>query len=213
MRGLPSILAVLVTSAPIPANADVFKLYAEAHGGGMVGKGLGGDVIDNASLNGSFFESASPGAFGALIGGRFLFLDVQIQHHQFVGGGDLSTWTQFGAGLEFEAGLGQTPEQKKAGKGGYVAIGTHLFFGVGTGQQVMPPLSNDEVTDKGFLLQGALGFGKRLNKVFDIGISIPVSYGYFFKSGDALAANNLETHYQSLQVEGLLVLRANIRLF
>lgn len=208
-------IAVVVTSAPAPAEADVFKIYAEAHGGGMLGKGTGGDLVNNAAnLRGSFFENASPGAYGALIGARFVFASVQIQHHQFVGGGDLSTWTQFGAGLDFELPVGQlTPEEKKAGKGGYVSIATHLFFGVGTGQQVMPPLSNDEVTDKGFLLQGAIGFGKHLNKVFDIGVSIPVSYGYFFKSGDGAAANDLSTHYQSAQIEGLLVLRANFRLF
>ena len=97
-------------------------------------------------------------------------------------------------------------------KGGYVQVGTMLFFGVGTGQQVMPPLSNDEVTDKGFLLQGSIGLGTHINSVLDIGISVPASYGYFFKSGGTAAVNDLSTHYQSFQVEALLVLRGNIRL-
>lgn len=208
-------MAVIVSSAPAPAEADVFKIYAEARGGAMFGKGTGGDLVDNdASMyDEAFFENASPGLYGVAVGARFLVLAVEVQHHQYVGGGSLSTWTQFGAGLQFEVGLGsETPAEKKAGKGAYVQLGTMLFFGVGTGQQVMPPLSNDELTDKGFLLQGSLGFGKHLNKVLDIGVSIPVSYGYFFKSGGPAVANDVSTHYQSAQVEALLVLRGNFKL-
>ncbi len=193
----------------------MFKVYAEAHGGGMYGKGLGGDLVDNdqSMYDEAFFENAGPGLYGVAVGMRFLVLAVEVQHHQFVGNGGLSTWSQFGAGLQFELGTGgSSAADKKAGKGGYVQLGTMLFFGVGTGQQVIPPLSNDEITDKGFLLQGTLGFGMHLNKAFDIGISIPVSYGYFFKSGGTAVANDVSTHYQSGQVEALLVVRGNIKL-
>ena len=191
------------------------KIYAEAHGGGMYGKGTGGDLVNNTAnmLDEAYFENAGPAAYGFAVGARIVFLAIEAQHHQFVGNGSLSTWSQIGAGLQFEIGLGgETPEEKKAGKGTYAQIGSMLFFGVGTGQQVMPPLSNDEVTDKGFLLQGSLGFGKHLNKVLDIGVSFPVSYGYFFKSGGMAVANDVSTHYQSVQVEALLVVRGNIRL-
>jgi len=204
-----------MSSAPAPAEAEVAKIYAEVHGGGMYGKGTGGDLVNNSAsmLDEAYFENAGPAAYGAALGARIVFLAVEVQHHQFVGNGALSTWTQFGAGLQFEIGLGgETAAEKKAGKGSYMQIGSMLFFGVGTGQQVMPPLSNDEITDKGFLLQGSIGFGKHLNKVLDIGVSIPVSYGYFFKSGGAAVANDVSTHYQSAQVEALLVLRGNIRL-
>lgn len=205
---------VVIALAAAPAQADVFKVYAEAHGGGMAGKGTGGDLVNNATFDEAFFEQAPHGTYGALIGARFLFVDAQIQHHQYTNGDRLATWTQFAAGLDFELPLGaQTKEQKAAGKGSYLSLGVHLGFGLGTGLQVTPPLSNDEITDKGFLLEGRLGFGKHLNKVFDIGVAIPVSYGYFFKTvGDAVV-NDLETHYQSVQIEALLVLRANIRLF
>lgn len=203
--------AVAVSLAPAPAEAGVFKLYAEAQGGGVVGKGTSGDVTDS-SVDASFFERAPHGMYGALVGGQFLFLTGEIQHHQFTNGDRLTTWTQFGAGLRFEVPMGTlTPEDKKAGKGSYAEIAVNLNFGLGTGQQVMPPLSNDEVTDKAFLLQGKLGFGKHLNKIFDIGVAVPVSWGYFFKSGSGAAANDLSTHYQSVQAEAMLYLRANIR--
>lgn len=215
MRGLVAALAIVVSSAPAPAEANVFKLYAEAHGGGMYGKGTGGDLVNNTQsmYDEAFFENAGPALYGVAVGARFLILAVEIQHHQFVGGGDLSTWTQFGAGLQFEIDVGSASvADKKAGKGAYVQLGTMLFFGVGTGQQVMPPLSNDELTDKGFLLQGSFDFGKHLNKALDIGVSIPVSYGYFFKSGGPAVANDVSTHYQSAQVEALLVVRGNFKL-
>jgi hypothetical protein len=48
--------------------------------------------------------------------------------------------------------------------------------------------------------------------VFDAGISIPVSWGYFFKNGNGAAVNDVSTHYQSIQGEALLFLRANFRL-
>ena len=215
MRGLVAAVAIVVSSAPAPAEANVFTLYAEAHGGGMYGKGTGGDLVDNSQnmYDEAFFENAGPALYGVAVGARFLVLAVEIQHHQFVGGGDLSTWTQFGAGLQVEVGVGkESVADKKAGKGAYVQFGTMLFFGVGTGQQVTPPLSNDELTDKGFLLQGSIGFGKHLNKALDIGISIPVSYGYFFKSGGPAVANDVSTHYQSAQAEALLVIRGSFKL-
>lgn len=211
MRIVTLLAAVLVTVPPVAARADVFKLFAEVEGGGVVGKRLSGE---SANTDAGFFENAPHGAYGAAIGAQFLVFDAVIQHHQFTNGSRLATWTQFGAGMRFEVGLGdQTKEDKAAGKGGYAEVSANLFFGIGTGQQVMPPLSNDEVTDKGFLIEGKVGFGKHLNKVLDIGIVIPVSWGYFLKNGDGAVANDLSTHYQSVQGEALLVLRGNIRLF
>ncbi len=200
-----------ITVAPVAARADVFKLFAEAEGGAVFGKRLSGDAANESA---AFFEKAPHGAYGATIGAHFLFFDAVIQHHQFTNGSRLATWTQFGGGLRFEVDLGSsTKEDKKAGKGGYAEISTNLFFGIGTGQQVDPPLSNDEITDKGFLIEGKLGFGKHLNKVFDIGVLFPISWGYFFKNGGGAVANDMSTHYQSIQGEALVVLRGNIRLF
>jgi hypothetical protein len=211
MRLVSLIAAALVTAPPIAAHADVFKLFAEVEGGGVFGKRLSGDTENSDA---GFFEKAPHGAYGAAIGAQFLVFDVVIQHHQFTNGSRLATWTQFGGGMRFEVGLGgQTKAEKAAGKGSYAEISANLFFGIGTGQQVMPPLSNDEVTDKGFLIEGKVGFGMHLNKVLDIGLVVPVSWGYFIKNGGDAVANDLTTHYQSVQGEALVVLRGNIRLF
>jgi hypothetical protein len=205
MARLASLLVVAALAAP--ASADTFKLFGEVHGGGAYGQGTSGAQKDS-----SFFQKARGGAYGALIGGEFLFFDGLIEHTQFVNGDHLTTWTQFGLGLHFTSDLG-TAEEQKAHKGGYFEMGAYLWFGLGTGAQVMPPLDNAQITDKAFLAEGRFGFGKHLSKVFDLGVVVPVSYGYFFKSGNGAAVNDLDTHYQSVQAEALLTLRGNIRLF
>ena len=212
------VIAVLYLAAtPRPASADVLVLYADAHGGGMIGKATGGD--DPAVKNDAFFPNAPNVAYGLAVSARFLFLGASIQHHQYAfAGGEspapgeqskLATWTQFTAGLDFNIGLG-SDVQKKARKGSFVEVGAFAGFGIGTGQQVDPPLSNDEISDKGFLLGGKLGYGTHLSKFFDFGVMVPVSYGYFFKNG--VPANVVSNHYQGVQLEALLFLRLNLKL-
>jgi hypothetical protein len=193
------------------ADADVLKVYGEIHGGGVGGKGLSGDPVKGAEGDQAFFKNVPHGLYGARIGARLLIFDGAIEHHQFTNGSRLSTWTQFSAGIAIQADLGDE-KAKKAKNGPFVDVGVNLAFGLGTGQQVMPPLSNDEITDKGFLIEGRLGFGKHLNKVLDIGAAVPASWGYFFKNGFDSSANDLSTHYRSFQIAGLVYLRLNIKL-
>jgi hypothetical protein len=204
VRRLASLVIVAAVAAPLSAHADVFKLYGEVQGGGAYGKGLAGDHKDDA-----FSATSRGGAYGFLVGARFLIVDANIFHRQYLNGEETETWTQFNAGLAFGFDSG-SEEDKKAGKGGYFEMAALVGFGLGTGAQVDPPLDNSEVTDKGFVATGKIGFGKHLSKIFDIGISVPVSYGYLFKSGNGATANDTETHYQQMQIEALLVLRANL---
>jgi hypothetical protein len=201
-----SFAAVLAVATP--ASADVLKLFAEADGGGAYGKGTSGAQVIKDS---AFFAKAPHLAYGALIGAEFLFLDAWIQHHQLTDGSRIATWTQFGAGVHGTIDLGDA-KQQKAHEGGFFEFGVGAWFGLGTGQQVMPPLDNAQITDKAFLVEGRVGFGTHLSKVFDFGLSVPVSWGYFFKNGDGAVANDVSTHYQGIQGEALLYLRANIRL-
>jgi hypothetical protein len=182
-----------------PARADLFRMFGELHGGGLYGQGTAGDQRDTA-----FFAKSPHGVYGALVGAEFLFADLWIEHHQFTNGSRVTTWSKIGLGVHGQFNLGSTKDIK-AGKGGYIDVSSGAFFGVGTGQQVSPPLDNAQISDKGFLVQVGLGFGTHLTKNFDLGVSIPVSWGYFFKQG---AANDLSNHYQGVQGEGLLVLRA-----
>lgn len=202
------LVALAVLALTVPASADVLKVYGAAQGGGMIGKGIGGDATAQEN---SFFAQAKGGTYGAVVGGRLLFIDANILHHQYPHDGTISTWTQFNAGLDFEVDTGGA-DAKKNKSGGYIEIGAWIGFGVATGAQVDPPLDNSEVSDKGFMLSGRFGFGKHLSKNFDIGLQVPASWGYIFRSGDGAAANDASSQYQSIQLEALLVLRANIKL-
>lgn len=202
------VAAVVACGLPARADADIFKLFGELHGGAVGGKGLSGDAVDQEK---DFFAHAPHPMYGVRVGARLLIFDGVIQHHQFRNGNRLATWTQFGVGLGIEADLGDE-KTKKAKKSAYLDFGIHAGFGLGTGQQVMPPLSNDEVTDKGFIVEGRLGFGKHLNKFVDIGVAVPASWGYFFKNGLDTSANDVTTQYRSFQIEGLVYLRMNLKL-
>lgn len=168
----------------------------------MYGDGLSGDQKDDA-----FFKKSKGLGYGALVGAQFLIFDANIKHTQYRHSGDLTTWTQFDAGLAFNVDTGSEADKKEF-KSSYIEFGAYVGFGVGTGAQVDPPLDNSEVTDKGFMLEGRFGVGKHLNKVFDLGLEVPASWGYFFKNG---AANDTSNQYQSYQINAMLVLRANIR--
>ena len=56
------------------------------------------------------------------------------------------------------------------------------------------------------------GVGTHLSDVFDLGLQVPVSWGYFFKNGNGAAVNDASNHYQGIQAEGLVFLRVNLHL-
>lgn len=196
-------LALLCVLVPATASADLLRVFGEVHGGAMTGTGLSGTQKDAA-----FFANAPHGMYGVLVGGEIFVFDAWIQHHQYTDGSNLNTWTQFGLGIHPTFDLGDEQERKEH-KGGYFEVSAGLWFGVSTDRQVHPPLDNSQVSDKGFLLEGRVGFGKHLNKVLDIGVEVPVSYGFFFLNG---AANNTDNQYRGAQIEALVALRGNIRL-
>lgn len=207
---VPLAAAALVAEAR-PARADLLSLRAEVHGGGATGAGVGGTQQDEA-----FHAGATGAAYGALLGVEIAFIDVWVDHHQFTDGDSLSTWTQFMTGLDLDF-VRKSKKQAPAAAGepapprkttGYVEIGLALGFGVGTGRQVEPPLSNDEITDKGFLLEAKLGTGIAIGSVLSVGVSLPVSAGYFFKNQGF--ANDADTHYYGVQGALLLVVRGKI---
>jgi len=212
-----ALTVAVILGLAAPASADILKLFAEAHGGGVVG--ITATADNKPTEDSAFFKKAPHLAYGVLVGAELLFLDAWIQHHQYRDSSTLTTWTQFGLGVHAQIDLSSNDkskdkeEQKSSGKsGGFIELSAGLWFGLGTGQQVMPPLDNAQISDKAFLIEGRFGLGMHLGNIFDIGAQVPVSYGYFFKNGGDAAANDTTTHYQGIQAELLLFLRGNINL-
>ena len=210
---LSLVTTALVLAAATPAAADVFSMRAEIHAGGAGGAGVAGGAKDKA-----FSEGARGAAYGALLGGELLFVDAWIEHHQYNDGSLVGTWTQFMAGFDVDIALGKKPplpgakDKKAAPAKGFVELGLAVGYGIGTGQQVELPLDNAELTDKGFLLEGRVAAGWHLNRVISLGVALPVSYGYMFKSGPGVVANNDENQYQAVQAALLLNLRFRLKL-
>jgi hypothetical protein len=204
-RSLVLLAGTAAALSAAPARADIFSARAEIHGGAGAGVGLRGDQKDAA-----YFKNAPVGAYGALIGAQILIADGYIEHTQFTDGSRITTWTQFALGLRVDMKLGGGPGLEKGAPArpatGYFELGIHAGFGLGTGQQVDPPLDNAQITDKGFLFEVRAGFGKRLGHGLRFGLTIPVSAGYFFKSGNGATVNNLSTHYQGIEGAALLTL-------
>jgi hypothetical protein len=207
------LIAAVVVGLAGTASADVLSLRAEAHGGGAGGLGVAGDRKDDA-----FQNNARGGAYGALVGVEFLFIDAWVQHHQYTDGSLIGTWTQFMAGLDVNLDIGggakipgsKDPEARTKPKG-YVELGLGVGFGVGTDRQVDPPLDNSEVNDKGFLAEAHVSAGANLGCALSIGVTLPVTAGYYFMS-DQGAANVTGTHYQAIEASLLVNLRLKLKL-
>src|SRR5689334_10061284 len=144
--------AVVMLSLAPAAHADLFSARADLHVGGSGGAGLAGDQKDAA-----YFKNAPNGAYGALIGVQALIADAYIDHTQYTDGSRVTTWTQFAVGIRVDVKTGAPPKEKGATEEpqptGYFELGLHAAFGLGTGQQVSPPLDNAQITDKAFLLE------------------------------------------------------------
>lgn len=198
------------------ARADILSLRVEGHLGGGGGASVGQSAVAEEQVGFFDAERARGPAWGFLVGVEALFVDVWVDHHEYVASGELrGTWTQFMAGIDLDHELRKTAteEQKKRGEEGkqtgYVEVGLGFGFGVGTGQQPELPLDNAQVSDKGFVVEAKLGAGFVLGGVVGVGVSVPVSAGYLFKSG---FANDRDNQYASVQGAVMVVVRGKIKL-
>lgn len=185
--------ALLVLAAP-PAEAALLELHASLRAGGQTGKGIGGAQKDE-----DFFANASGGVFGAVVGLEILWIDLYVEHDQITDFSDITgTWTQFMVGPHFAFPL---EEAKPGGRAKtYADLALSVGFGVGTGQQVEPPLDNGEISDKGVMVELRVGVEHRFNRVVGVGLSVPFGWGYMFKND---VVNDTENHYQTFHAMAL----------
>jgi hypothetical protein len=217
-RAFVLVAMIAVLGSARAAHADLLSLRLEGHLGGGGGKGLGGGM---EAKDTAFFDGATGAAYGGLIGLEIVFVDVWVEHHQYVGHSRdatfLGTWTQFmtGLDLDFEQRKPVSAEDRKKGvqgkKKSYLEVGMGFGYGVGTGQQVDLPLDASELSDKGVLaeLRFSAGLWVGEHAGLGLGITIPISGGYFFKQG---FANDADNQYYAVEGAVLLVARGKIKL-
>jgi len=218
MRAAIFALVSMAVLASSPAFADIVSGTVRVHGGAASGRGVSGDLKDS-----SFSEGAEGATYGARVGVEVFFINLWVGHDQYVGSdGLVGTWTtlpMIGFDTEFDVGSGGAPTQGANGKvvpgapDWFVHMAFGAGFGVGTGQQIDPPLDNAEITDKGFLFEGEVGLARKLGSALSIGIAVPVQYRFMFKNGADAAANSPSDRYQSVAASALLNLRFKLRLF
>jgi hypothetical protein len=201
MKRLVVVAAILLAAAP--ARAALFELHASLRAGGMTGKGLGGELKDE-----DFFARARGFTYGAMVGVEILWIDLTVEHMQFTDFSEVTgTWTQFAIGPHFSFPLEEAQPGKLSKT--YADLGVSVGFGLGTGQQVDPPLDNGEISDKGVSLELRIGVEHRFNRVVGIGITVPIAWSYMFKND---VVNDVENHYQSFRVMALGTLSFRIGL-
>jgi len=211
---LATTVAALALGAA-PARADVLSFYAHASGGVATGKGIEGDREDDA-----FHRGARGPTYGARVGVEIVFLDVWVEHMQFLEGGEVDgTFTTFMTGIDVNVGVGnkgasrnEVGEEVGGYSAGYVELGTGMGVGFGTGQQVEPPLDNSELTDKGVVVEARASAGVHLSPSWSLGLTVPVQAAYMIKSGSGATANDLGTHYSEVSAAALVTLRLDLKL-
>lgn len=189
-----SVIAAALCAAPAAASADLLSLYGQVHAGGSTGKGLGGDLEDQA-----FHDQASGPTYGMKVGAEIALIDVWLQHDRYTNDG---TWTQLMTGLDMELDISSA----------YLEIGTGVGLAVGTGQQVEPPLDNGEISDKGIIVEGRAGLGYRFAPFLSVGATVPVQAGYLLKSGPGSDVSGVSRGYTEMSLAVLGYLRFNPKL-
>jgi hypothetical protein len=176
-----SLLGLLVLVAATPASAAVFELSASLRVGAVTGSGLGG-----AQKDADFFAGARGSAWGAALGLEVFWLALTVEHTQLADLDEVrGTWTQVMVGPHFMFPLDRV----------YADLGVSVGYGVGTGQQIVPPLDDGEVSDKGLVLQLRVGLEYRLNRFLGVGVMVPLGWGYLVKND--LPVTETEGHYTS----------------
>ncbi len=201
MRALAIVAVLAAFLCSRPADAALLELHAGLRAGGATGKGIGGAQQDH-----DFFEGARGGVYGAVVGLEILFIDLWIEHDQLTDFEGLNgTWTQFMAGPHVMFGLSGGPSPKLFGE-----LALSGGFGLGTGQQIAPPLSNGQVSDKGVMVELRVGLEYRLTEILGIGVALPMAWGYMFKNG--VPANDTSNHYTTFRamLVGTLTVRVGL---
>lgn len=226
-KPLSGLLAVGLVLGGGPAWARVIDLHVAAQAGGFTGAGSASGAPDRLD----FFQAVRGPAAGFCVGAKLLVFDLSISFLQALGGqGDISD-----PGRRFVGGgrgeIGPPGERLGAGDGGFASgtltqalLGVEMEFGLGerwvlrprvagglalgTLQPVNPPLSNDEISHKGFVAQGHLSLERFFNPFLAIGVEVQAGGHYLL--GGRQVVNDPSDWWRGVQLLGFVTLTAHL---
>jgi hypothetical protein len=167
------------------AEARLLDARAGVRLGGMAGWGSSDTTPD-------FFHNTAGFGGGFELGARLLIFDASVSFLQLVNSsGWAGTLTQVQLGVAFDIPIG---EERKTPDGKTVTddvIHPAIVggFGFGTPAPVKPPLTNDEISDKGIVAVAKVGYEHFLNQFLAIGLEGDIGYHYFL-GGQVVTNNN-----------------------
>jgi hypothetical protein len=184
----------LVAAMSSTASAAIFELSASLRLGAATGSGLGGAQQEN-----DFFEGTKGTTWGGLVGLEVFFIQLYVEHDQFTDFSDVrGTWTQIMVGPRLGFPLN---EVLGAITGMHADMGLAVGYGFGTGQQIVPPIDDGEISDKGLMLELKVGLEYRFNRFVGVGVSFPVAWGYLVKND--IPITETDGHYHSFHAMAL----------
>ncbi len=190
--GLLGALALTVVAAR-PAQARLIDLYAGATAGGVTGWGTTPNTRD-------FFEFTRGPGVGFDLGMKLLFLNFDTTFLQTIdGSGASGTFIQFLLGGEVDVPLGKQRFQN----GEPVKVlkpKLEVGFGFGTPGPVTPPLTDDQISDKGVVAEAVLGYEYYVDPFVAIGAEATFGWHYLF-GGDVV--NSSRGHSNGYHLIGL----------
>jgi hypothetical protein len=185
--------AALVALPARPAQARLVDLYVGGTAGGVTGWGTTPQTPD-------FFDSTRGGGLGFDLGVKVLFIDLSATFLQVLNGsGTSGTLIQLLLGGEIDVPLG---DAKLSDGQSQNVLKPKLAggFGFGTPGAVSPPLTDSQISAKGVVANGTLGYEYFLNPFLGIGAEATFGYHYFF-GGDVV--NSSQSHSSGYHILGL----------
>jgi hypothetical protein len=222
-----ALAALLVTvAAGGAAEARILDFRGGVRVGGMGGWG-------SSSTTPDFFNDTSGFGGGFELGAKLLIFDASASFMQIIDShGTVGTLTQLLVGVVIDVPVGSstTPRPRQGpGPNGQAAAGAggggggsssgeeqsrDIFrpgmvagFGFGSAGPVMPPLTNDQISDKGFIAALRLGYEHFLTSFLGVGVQADVGYHYFL---GGQVVTNTQDHSSGLHLVGLGTLTVHL---
>jgi hypothetical protein len=163
---------LLPLAAAEQAEARILDLRVGGRAGGMIGWGSTDGTPD-------FFDTARGGVMGVEVGAKIFVLDLSVNFAQVINtDGRAGTLSQALLGFEIDVPIARGSTAARRARL-ILRPGINGGFGFGTPGPVKPPLSNDQISNKGFVTHLKVGLEHFLHPLVGIGVEGWFGYHYF----------------------------------